>query len=188
MVFWSRTSVALPCAKTKSYTNSVDSAAQIITEYEDFIRLIIRLHIKDENSEEDIFQDFFLSLVANPIPTSIENKKGYIYISILNDVADYKRKQYRNIACTKKYLKKSKNRINKINPSDALIIDEEKNKMYELIKKQSLGREYDAITLRYRDGYSIQRVAEKMGVQNASVRRYMSKGLKKVRRYLTNSL
>ena len=60
--------------------------------------------------------------------------------------------------------------------------------MYELIKEQSLGKEYDAIILRYRDGYNIQRVADKMGLKNASVRKYMSKGLKRVRKYLTNSI
>ena len=187
-LFWSGISVATPCVKTKSYTNSVDCAAQIITEYEDFIRSIIHLQVNDENSEEDIFQDFFISLVANPIPTSIQDIKGYIYVSILHDITDYKRKQHRNITCTKKYLKKIKNRINKNDPLDALIIEEEKNRMYELIKEQSLGIEYDAITLRYREGYSIQRVADKMGIKIASARRYMSKGLKKVRIYLNNSL
>ena len=180
--------MAIPCAKTKFYANSVESASQIITEYEDFIKLIIHLHINDKNLEEDIFQDFFLSLVANPIPVTIRNTKGYIYTAILHDITDYKRKKYRNITCTKKYLKKSKNCVNKIDPLDALIIDEEKKRMYKLIKEQSLGKEYDAIILRYRDGNNIQRVAEKMGLKNASVRKYMSKGLKRVRKYLTNSI
>jgi RNA polymerase sigma factor (sigma-70 family) len=166
----------------------VDNAAQIISEYGDFIRSIIQLQAHDKNSEEDIFQDFFLSLVANPIPTNIENIKGYIYIAITHDVTDYKRKQQRNITFMKKYLKKLKNRINKIDPLDALIIDEEKNRMYELIKEQSLDVEFNAISLRYRDGYSTQRVAEKMGIKNSSARRYISKGLKRVRSYLKGSI
>lgn len=180
--------MAIPCANTKFYSSPVERAAQIITEYEDFIRLIIHLHINDKNFEEDIFQDFFLSLVANPPPLNSEITKGYIYTAILHDIVDYRRKKYRNIAFTKKYLKKLKKCVNKTDPSDALIIDEEKKRMYKLIKEQSLGREYDAIILRYRDGYSIQRVADKMGLRNASVRKYMSKGLKKVRKYLTNSM
>ena len=180
--------MAVPCTKTKFLADSVECATRIIAEYGDFIRLIIHLHVNDKNLEEDIFQDFFLSLVANPISTSIESTKGYIYTAILHDVADYQRKQYRNVTCTKKYLKKMENCVNKIDPLDALIIDEEKKRMYKLIKEQSLGKEYDAIILRYRDGNNIQRVAEKMGLTNASVRKYLSKGLKRVRKYLTNSI
>jgi RNA polymerase sigma factor (sigma-70 family) len=180
--------VAIPCAKTRFPADSVESAAQIINEYGDFIRLIINLNVNDKNLKEDIFQDFFLSLVANPVSGSVENIKGYIYTAILHDIADYKRKQYRNITSTKKYLKKLKKCVNKIDPLDALIIDEERKRMYKLIKEQSLGKEYDAIILRYRDGNNIQRVAEKMGLKNASVRKYMSKGLKRVRKYLTNSI
>ena len=183
-MFWSRISVAIPCNKTKSYNNPVDNAVQIITEYGDFIRLMIHLQVNDKNSEEDIFQNFFLSLVAHPIPANIDNIRGYIYIAILHDVTDCKRKQHRNITFMKKYLKKMKNRINKITPLDALLIDEEKNRMYELIKEKSLEVEYNAISLRYRDGYSIQKVAEEMGVKNSSARRYISKGLKRVRGYL----
>jgi RNA polymerase sigma factor (sigma-70 family) len=176
-----------PCAKTKSYTNPVDYAAQIITEYEDFIRSVIRLHIKNKISEDDLFQDFFLSLVARPIPTSIEDIKSYIYKAILHDVADSNRKKYRYMTNIKKYCKKNKNTINKNNPADALIEEEEINSMCELIKEQSSSSGYNAIILRYRDGYSIQRVAEEMGVKNTSVRRYISVGLNRVRKYLTNA-
>jgi len=91
-----------PCAKVKSYTDPVDYATQIITEYENFIRSIIRLHTKNKISEDDLFQDFFLSLVARPIPTSIEDIKGYIYKAILHDVADTNRKKYRYMTNIKK--------------------------------------------------------------------------------------
>ena len=87
MVFWSRTSVALTCAKTKSYTNSIDSAAQIITEYEDFIRLIIHLHIKDENSEEDIFQDFFFC--AAKIFKKVCERIWVFHLGIIMDTTRY---------------------------------------------------------------------------------------------------
>ena len=76
---------------------------------------------------------------------------------------------------------------NKSDPAKTLLFRDEVNKVMEFIKEISPGQKYMAITLRYRDGYSIQEVAEKMGIKYTSVTRYISHGLGRVRKCLNNT-
>lgn len=175
------------CIKTNSPINPVEYAAQIFEEHEGFIRWVIRTQNTNGASEDDLFQDFYLSLISKPMPDDVRSVKCYLYKAILYHIADY----YRRISTYKEkienFRKKSDLRIHKNDLTSALIRKEEMNKMFEFIKENSPGRKYVAITLRYRDGYSIQEIADKMGLKNSSVRKYISLGIVKVRRCLTNS-
>ena len=176
-----------PCLKTSSPANPAEYASQIIDEYESFIRCVIRTQNSSEASEEDIFQDFYISLISKPVPDDVRSVKSYLYKAIIFDIADCHRRIRQYKEKIKIFRKKSDFGIHKTNPTSALIIKEEMNKMFEFIKEISPGRKYVAITLRYRDGYSIQEVADKMGIKNESVRKYISLVLRKVRKCLANS-
>lgn len=180
--------MAPPSIKTDNYTNNVDDAARVFAEYGNFIRTAIRYRIKNESQADDLFQDFFLCLVARPVPEDVRNIKGYLYrritCEIINAICRVERYQIRIL----KYTERT-NRfiINKQNPEDALIEAEEAKKMFELIEMQLRHSEAQVITLRYRHSYSIKEIAKKINVDNASVRKYISVGFSKLRQFLTNS-
>jgi RNA polymerase sigma factor (sigma-70 family) len=162
----------------------VQRATAVFSEHGEFIRGIIRLKIKDEGTAEDIFHDFFLSLVARPIPADVRDIKSYIYRSIINDVKDHVRRLGRYQTLTYKCTNFSKMIVNKRLPEDALIEKEQIDKMIELIKKRVTRNEYKAIKSRFHDDLSAEEAAGGMNIDGRSVVRYISTGLRKVKRFL----
>ena len=162
----------------------VDHAAEIFAEYGSFIRAIIRSQVKSETQADDIFQNFFLSLVHKPVPQNVKNIKGYLYRAITNDIIDSARRveRYRNYI--HKFSKHHDRPINKRTPEDAFIHMEETNKMIELIKGRLRNNEFQAITLQYKSQYSIKNAAKIMGVKCKSVSEYTSRGFGKIRQSL----
>ena len=164
--------------------NNVGHAAEIFAEYGDFIRVVIRSQVENKTREDDIFQDFFLSLVHKPIPKNVKNIKGYLYRAITNDIIDTTRRVDRYWNHVHKYSESLKHPINKRTPENVFIVVEETNKMFELINGRLTNSQYQAIALRYSNCRSIKEVVEKMGVKSTSVSRYISIGLSKIRQFL----
>ncbi len=163
------------------YQNNVGLAAEIFAEYGDFIHMVIFSQVKNKARIDDIFQDFFLSLVRKPIPQDVKNIKGYLYRAITNDIIDATRRVERYWNHVHKYSEYLEHPINKRTPENAFIDVEETNKMFGLIKGRLTNSQYQAMALRYRTDHSIKEVAEKMGIKSTSVSRYISMGLKKIR-------
>ena len=174
--------MALP--DTSKYRNNVCLAAEIFAEYGDFIHMVIFSQVKNKARVDDIFQDFFLSLVRKPIPQDVKNIKGYLYRAITNDIIDATRRVNKYSYHMHKYHEYPNHSINKRTPENAFIDVEETNKMFGLIKGRLTNSQYHAIALRYSTHHSIKEVAEKMGVKRTSVSRYISIGLKKIRQSL----
>jgi RNA polymerase sigma factor (sigma-70 family) len=164
-------------------SNNVQRASVIFSEHSDFIRAVIRHRIHDESKAEDLFQDFFLSLVSRPIPPDVRNLKSYIYKALINDISDRIRHIERYQTLTHKYAEHNGETINKGVVEDAFIEKEQMEKMIELIGKRTTKREIKAIAFRYCDNLGVQEVAERMGIDSRSVSRYISTGLRKVRRF-----
>jgi RNA polymerase sigma factor (sigma-70 family) len=165
--------------------SNVERATEIFSEYGDFILGVIRYQASNHALADDLFQDFFLSLVSKPIPQNIQNVKSYLYRAITNDIADAARRVEKYRARMHKYAECLNYSINKSNPEDALIEIEQINKMFKLIEGCLPHSEAQAIALRYRHNYSIKEVAEKIHVNRRSVSRYISAGLSKLRQFLT---
>ena len=161
---------------------NAEQASQIFFKYGDFIRSVIHTKLNDPEKEENMFQDFFLSLVYKPMPTDVKNKKSYIYRAIINDITDSNRRSERYSTHIKFFEKKIEYTINKSTPENAYINEEQISKMLTLIKEQLPDSCSEAITLRYIENMSIQEVAKKMNVKSSSVSRYISTGVKKLRR------
>jgi len=166
------------------FRDNVGLAAEIFTEYGDFIHKVIFSQVKNKARIDDIFQDFFLSLVHKPVPQNVKNIKGYLYRAITNDIIDSFRRVERYRDHMHKYSKHLNHPINKRTPEDAFIYVEESNKMFESIKGRLRNNEFQAITLRYKSQYNIRNVAKIMGVKCKSVREYTSRGLSKIRQSL----
>jgi RNA polymerase sigma factor (sigma-70 family) len=164
---------------------NVASAAEIFSEYGDFIRAVIYYKVKNEAWADDLFQDFFLSLVSKPIPRGVQNVKSYLYRAIINDIVDTTRRVEKYKTRMNKYAECLNYSINKNNPENALVEAEETDKMFKHIEGWLRRSEAQAISLRYRNSYNIKEVAKKMHVNNRTISRYISAGLSKVCQFLT---
>ena len=177
--------MALPSSSTNNRANRVDVAAKVFAEYGDFIRAVIRYKVKNDAQSDDLFQDFFLSLVSKPIPAGVQNVKSYLYRAIINDIVDATRRVEKYKTRMNKYAECLNYSINKNDPENALVEVEQTDKMFKLIEGQLRHSEAQAVTLRYRNSCNIKEVAKKMHVNNRTVSRYLSAGLNKVRQFLT---
>lgn len=175
--------MALLSAHTNNYAAHVNIAAKVFGEYGDFIHAVIRYKVRNEAQADDLFQDFFLSLVSKPPPPVLQNIKGYLYRAITNDIIDAARRMKRYESHLRKYGEQLNYTI-KNDFENTLIEREELDKLFVLIKERLPESESRAIALRYRDSHSIKEVAEKMGVKKRTVSSYISVGLKKIRRFL----
>lgn len=159
--------------------SNVERAAVIFDKYGDFIRSVIRFHIRNEPEADDVFQDLFLSLAAKPIPLEVQNVKGFLYKLLCDTVKDAYRRIERYQSRINRYAKRNL-RVAENRPETELISVEETKKMFDLIERQLPTQEALAVTLRYREDYNTGEAAEMMGVKHRSVSRYVSVGLKKI--------
>ena len=179
--------MAQPSTDTNDYTYNVDAAAKLFMEYGDFIRAVIRCQVKNETQVDDLFQDFFLSLIANPLPADVGNIRSFLNRAITNDIinAVQRAEHYQNKML--KYAKRFKYPIYKKTPEQVVIDAEETNRMFELIKMRLRRSEAQAITFRYRNNYNFKKIAKIMNVDSDSAKKYIIRGLAKMRCFLTNN-
>ncbi|MHC4084778.1 MAG: hypothetical protein ACYSWZ_19675 [Planctomycetota bacterium] len=73
--------------------SNIHYAKEIIEKHGDFIRSVIRFHIRNEAEAENLFKDLYMFLVAKPIPEEVQNVKGCLY-KLISDMikATYRRK------------------------------------------------------------------------------------------------
>jgi RNA polymerase sigma factor (sigma-70 family) len=174
----------VPGADIDRYRNNVDKAHKVFAEHSNFIRAVISRQVKSEDQADDIFQNFFLSLVQKPVPEDVRDVKSYIYKAIINDIVDAARRVERYQALVHRYSEQLNFSAYIIIPETALSIREETDKILELISGRLRRSEFQAITLRYGNCTDTNEVAEKMSVTSGTVRRYISVGLAKVRKLL----
>jgi len=166
--------------KESDTQSNTDLAEKILEEHGDFIHTIIRFNVNNKVEAEDVFQDFFLSLISKPIPKEVRNLRAFLYRVVSDNVKDALRRTNRYQARICRYAERHKCIIENC-PEDAVIDVEETEKMFELIQRSLPPNEARAITLRYGNNDDIVEVAEKMGIKSTSVSRYVSTGLKKLR-------
>ena len=163
--------------------SNIERAAQIFSEYGDFILAVIHYQSGNHVQADDLLQDFFLSLVSKPVPSGIQNVKGYLYRAITNDIVDAARRVKKYRALMHKYAESIDNSVNKNAPINALIETEQMKKTFKLIEGCLPRSEAQAITFRYKDNCDIKDISEKMRINHRSVSKYISAGLRKVRRF-----
>ncbi|MFC1677717.1 RNA polymerase sigma factor [Planctomycetota bacterium] len=174
--------MAVPYSNTNNFAENVSIAANIFTEYGDYLNAVIRSKVKEDAQANDLYQDFFLSLVSKPLPADVQNIKSYLYKAVTRDIYDESRKKSRDAALMKRYgdiLTHSSKRREK-----AVSNEEPLYQILELIERELPSSQQKAINLRYKNGYDIKEIAEKMNVNSKSVRTYIYTGLKKVRLFL----
>ena len=169
-------------SKTDDCRKNVGIAAEIVSEYTDFIYMVICSQVKNKSRVDDIFQDFFISLVSKPVPHDVKNIKSYLYRAITNDIVDTQRQLERYREQIKKYRENCDFSINNSLPENALVKEEQMNKMFDLMRGRLTSSQSQAIALRYGTNHTIKEVAMEMGVKSTSVSRYICTGLRKIRK------
>ncbi len=159
----------------------VGLAAEVFGKYGDEILAVIRFNIDDPSRANDIFQDFFVSLVRRPIPPDIQDVRGYLYKAVTNDVIDSSRQTRNRHNNDQKYAYMRKHGISQEDPQDILIHAEETNRMLRLIKNHLPKRESTVFIKRFSDGLNTTDTAKNLRLTKRTVSQYLSIALKKIR-------
>lgn len=162
----------------------VGLAAEVFDRYGDEIRAIIHFNVKDKTKADDIFQDFFVSIVRKPIPSGIQNIRAYLYRAVTNDVIDVSRQIKCHQDHIQKYAECRKHFVIPEDPENTVIQTENTKKMFHLIESRLPKREAEVIVQRYGQGLSTTDTAEKMNVNKKIVYRYLTAALKKMREFV----
>jgi RNA polymerase sigma factor (sigma-70 family) len=171
-------------ATIKDVGLQVSSAASVYNEHGEFIRTIIFHHVKNKSLAEDIYQDFFISLISKPIPGDVINIRNYLYKAIKNDIYDAVRR-YNNYRCRlEKYDSVARVNSNLQNHEDLLASVEERDKIFSLVEKHLPKCISKAIMLRYKNNFNVAEIAKDLQVDVRTVSRYLSIGLKQLRQKL----
>jgi RNA polymerase sigma factor (sigma-70 family) len=162
----------------------VGLAAEVFGKYSSEIRAMIGFNVKDKSKAEDLFQNFFISLVRNPIPPHISDIKAYLYRAVTNDVHDVFRRTKIHQESVEKYVEARKYDTVREDPQGRIIEAEETREMFRLIECRLPKRQATVVTHRYEKGLSAKDTAERMCVDKRSVYRYLSAAKKKLREFI----
>lgn len=162
-------------------SNNVRLATKIFDEYGYFIRTVINCRMRNEHCRNDIYNDFFLSLVRRPIPEEIANVKSYLYRAICNDICDAKRRLDRYEQHLHRHRQLPGRAKSAVAADKGLTDTDEACKLFEVIEMQLSSSEAKVLKLRYKNELNNSEIAECLNVGHASVSTYMSTGLKKLR-------
>ena len=161
----------------------VHLAAQIFREHSEDIRAIIRYSIRDESIADDIYQDFFLSLITAKIPDPIKNMRSFLYTAITNDIVSMARRVRRRHERLKAYVQEGYwDAPEEESPSAQLIRDEENELALTYIEKHLCPSEFKAVLCRLKEGEDNEEAARRLGVKKRSFLRYLCSALKKIRK------
>lgn len=164
---------------------NINIAADIFAEYGDFIYNVICSKTSNRAQVDDLYQDFFLSLVSNPITPDLNNIKSYLYRAITNDIIDASRRTKRYQKLINNYSNNFDFTINKSVSINANNSVGEIERVFKLAREGLSLTEAKALTLRYKDNCNNEEIAKKIGAKKESVSRYICIGLKKIRQMLT---
>ena len=164
--------------------NNVKMAAEVFDEHGDAIRAIIKFNVRSETEIDDIFQEFFLSIVRRPIPQSVQDIRGYLYKAVTNDIIDISRRNKSDRNRIHRYAECRKYSINEDDPENIIIQTEEIKKVFQLIENSLSRREAEVVVKRYSRNLSTTDTAQRMFVNKRTVSRYLSVAIKKARQLI----
>lgn len=159
----------------------VEIATEIYEKFGVIIQTMIRFHSNNESEAEDLYQDFFLSLVRKPIPTEVKCIKSYLFRAIRNDVLDVARykKSYRDRVY--KYQVNRSALANLESVEEVMIRNEHAEEMLELVRENLSPHESRVVLQRCYHDSNTDETASKIGVDKRTVARYLCVGLRKIR-------
>ncbi len=170
----------------KEVHKRVGLAAEVFGKYGDDILAVIRFNVDDQSKANDIFQDFFVSLVRKPIPPYIKDVKRYLYKAVTNDVIDFSRRSRNRRNNAQKYAYIYKHQFTQENPQDMMVHVEETERMLRLIQNHLPKHEAKVFSKRCGDGLSTADTAKALRLSKRTVSHYLSVATKRIRRIIPN--
>ncbi len=170
--------------EAKKTDPAVLAATAIFTQHGDLIRAVIRFQAGNKLDHDDLYQEFYLSLIRKPLPADVRDVRSYLYRAVQNYVTSALRHRKSDSHHRQKYVEETEISINNGPTRDALIEDEQRNATVTRLAGQLQERLAQAFVLKYRDDCSILEIADKMGVNRRTVSRYLSESVEKLRRRL----
>ncbi len=168
--------------------NRVASAAEIFAKYGNQIRAIIHFHLEDKSRADDVFQDFFVSLVHNPIPAHIEDVKTYLYKALTHDAIDVCRRANNYREGVQKYTECHRYDQAQEDPQSNFVHVEGTKEMFRLIESRLSKREAAVLWHRFANGLSTADTAKKTNMDANAVARYLSLAKKKIRNLIPQDM
>ena len=175
-------------AKTASQQQRMEMAAEIFEQFGGFIFSVIRYYTTDESMAEDIFQDFFVSLIRKPIPADLEHIKSYIWRALRNDIMDVvKKEKFYHDRISRYQEIRTNNKMEEPSREDFALRYEEAQEIVELIKSNLPPHQAQAVFERYYYSKNNKEVSEVMNVDRKTVSHYVCNGLNKIRNMILNN-
>jgi RNA polymerase sigma factor (sigma-70 family) len=168
--------------------NRVASAAEVFAKYGTQIRAIICFHITDKSKADDVFQDFFVSLVHHPIPPHLEDVEAYLYRALTNDVIDACRQTSNHHDGIQEYAELHRYDTIQEDPQSNFIHVEATQEMFRLIESRLPKCEAAVVLQRYCNGLNVSDTAKKTHIDKRSVARYLSLARKKMREFIPQDM
>ena len=158
----------------------VGLAAEVFDRYGDESRAIIHFNVKDKSKVDDIFLEFFMSIVRKPIPSNIQDISAYLYRAVTNDVIDVFRQRKCHQDHIQKYAECRKHFAIQEDPQNTVTQTENTKKLFHLIESRIPKREAVVVIQRFGQGFNTTDTAEKMNVNKSIISRYFTAALKKM--------
>jgi len=158
-------------------------AAEIFGRYGDEIRAIIAHNVKDRSKADDVYQDFFISLVNQPVPPHVKDIEAYFYRAITRDVIDLSRRAGTHRENIRKYAESRDYTLIRDDLRDLLVTTDEAQKVFQLVAQRIPYRKAVVVAQRYGQRYGSSEVPEKSHIDKRTVYRYLSIARKKMREF-----
>lgn len=166
-------------------TERVRRAADIFDKYEDQIRTMISLNVKEQSAADDMFQELFLSVVQNPVPPGAR-VDSYLYRVVTHDLIDENRKLTHYSEFVRDYRQSGLCSPSQEAPEEGVIRLEEAQKMLASLRKRLPSHEAEAVIQRYVCGKKTRDAAKQMNLDARTFSKYLTRGKAKIRQLLAN--
>jgi RNA polymerase sigma factor (sigma-70 family) len=160
----------------------VRRATDIFKTYDEEIRAMISLNVKEESVADDIFQNLFLSIVRTPVPQDTDRVPAYLYRIVTNDVIDETRRLSNYAEFVRDYRECGKHEATQETPESDAIEIEETHAMLRSLRNRLPYHEAEAVIQRYFYDNKAGDAAKKMEVDSKSFSQYLYRGKMKILR------
>ena len=163
----------------------VEQAGEFFLQHGERIRAIVGYVAQDEDRADDLYQEFYLSLVKRPLPSDIKDMDNYLFTVLLNSARGQRRRDRQYRECVQKYAQDRGEPVAQCDIADVVARTDEVNRIFRVAKKVLGRREFEAVQLRYYEGQDNQDVGRQLGLKANTIARYLWSGIEKIRNFPT---
>jgi len=167
--------------------NPVEEVKKIYEEDGNFIRKVIQVRAGNQLSGDDVFQSLFLRLLEKPIPCELGDRRSFLYRMITNNMINevHRVKAYKKRISRYSHLQPSKARVR--DTYEKVAQANEFDYIMHIINNSLPSQIATALKLHYKKDYANGAIAQVMSVKEETGRKYIRRGLKKLREIFESS-